>query len=161
MLDNDLLILKDVYRNWLKELGVEYSKKDKLAELEEKLLLKGSSLDEDEIGKLTRPLQDFICVATQSEGTIAESSRNKIVKRSYYMVDKFGFNVGSKRSHVATLLSNGNWWTRPQLLRQARKDLGKCSQYTIDCVETYLRKKRFDLRTSNNKEGVTILKLYE
>jgi len=161
MLENDIIILKEVYRKWLQELGIEYSKKEKLAELEEKLILRGTSLEDPEIDKLSKPLQDFIYTATKSRGTILESSRTKIVKRSYYMVDKFGFNVGSKRSHVATLLASGNWWTRPQLLRQAKKDLGKCSQYTLDCVETYLRKNRYDLRTSNNKEGVVILKLYE
>ena len=161
MLENDILILKEIYRNWLQELGIEYSKKDKIAELEEKLILRGASLEDPEIDKLSKPLQDFIYTATRSQGTIPETSRNKIVKRSYYMVDKYGFNVGSKRSHVASLLASGNWWTRPQLLRQAKKNLGACSQYTLDCVETYLRKNRYDLRTSTNKEGITILKLYE
>ncbi len=160
MLDNDLIILKSIYRKWLTELSVEFSKKDKLAELEEKLIAKGLLLDEIDFDKLSKPLQDFLYTATQSKGTIPESSRNKIVKRSYYLVDKFGFNIGSKRSHVAALLSNGNWWTRSKLLRQAKKDLGKCSKYTLDCTETALRKKRYDLRTSKNKEGLTILKLY-
>ena len=161
MLENDILILKEIYRNWLQELGIEYSKKDKIAELEEKLILRGASLEDPEIDKLSKPLQDFIYTATRSQGTIPETSRNKIVKRSYYMVDKYGFNVGSKRSRVASLLASGNWWTGPQLLRQAKKNLGACSQYTLDCVETYLRENRYDLRTSTNKEGITILKLYE
>lgn len=160
MLDSDALILKGVYRDWLTELNIDFSKKDKVSELEEKLIFKGTTLDEDEISKLSRPLQDFIYTATKSEDVVSDSSRNKIIKRSYYLVDKFGFNEGSKRSYLAKLLSDGNWWTRAKLLRQAKKDLGSCSRYTLDSIETYLRKNKYDLRVSTNKEGITILKLY-
>lgn len=157
---DDAFKLKQKYREFLQELGVPFQKRDEISDLEWKIIAEGD--------KVKANLEKWSSLSTDLQGyfrDIGVEPPKEVEPKSYKSIaeikrldamDEFGFKIGSRKSYAAKTLRDGNWWSRKDLLERVKRKLGGCSIFTIDAMETSLRKKGFPLEAKHVGDTVYI-----